>query len=268
MPNYFSKHPKIETTFHDVHLSGLPDTAVGTRIAHLTDIHRSSTTSDRVIEAAVAIILKLKPDVILITGDFVSFNSKDIAPCAELLAPLEAKLGVFAILGNHDYTSDSDQVKVQMSKRGIRFLINKNVALLNGLVLAGIDDDREGKIDLVRAFEGIDAASPTVTMIHNPTVVERIADRNGLVLAGHTHGGQVNLPMVVDTQVRRIGAKHYKAGWYRLGKAQLYVNRGIGQVLIPFRINSTPEVALFTLQNRSSATEKNKGEMQKTFLSG
>ena len=235
-----------QNSFH-VKLSGLPERAIGTKIVQLTDIHRCKHTSDHVIKEAVRIALSLQPDVIVLTGDFVTEEPKDIAFCAELLAPLKAKYGVFAILGNHDYTTDAHEVIRSLSAKDIQFLINANITLPNDLTIAGIDDDREGVIDLESAYRGTPPETPLVSLIHNPSVVELISKRSGLALAGHTHGGQVDIRPFSDWEIRRIGGKNYKAGWFEIGEQRMYVNRGVGQVAFPFRFKAPPEVALFTL---------------------
>ena len=234
----------------NIDLPGLPSSAYGVRIVHLTDIHRCKHTSDIVISKAVEIANSLSPDVIVLTGDFVTEDPADIPFCASLLAPLQAKWGVFATLGNHDYTADAPEVVSQLESTGIVFLINRNVTLPNGLKIVGLDDDREGKLDLSEAYKGIDPEERTLTLIHNPAVVERILERPSLVLAGHTHGGQFDLPPFSDWEIKRIGGKGYKAGWFTVGMARMYVNRGVGQVAFPFRFRAEPEVAEFTLWER------------------
>ena len=237
----------LKQRFFDVYLPGLPISAHGTRVVHLTDIHRCKHTADSVISRSVEIANSLSPDVIVLTGDFVTEDPADIPFCASLLSPLQAKWGVFAVLGNHDYTADASEVVRQLELTGIEFLINRNITLPNGLKIVGLDDDREGKINLSEAHEGVDSEEPSLTLIHNPAVVEKISERPSLVLAGHTHGGQVDIPPFSDWEIKRIGGKGYKAGWFNVGRSQMFVNRGIGQVAFPFRFRAAPEVAIFTL---------------------
>lgn len=238
----------IERTEHLVSLLRLPESAAGMRIAHLTDLHRSRLTSDVRLRAAVDLANEAEPDIIVLTGDYVTRNKTDIKPCAEILAGLRAKTGIFAVLGNHDYSADAGEVERALGRVGIQLLLNRSETLKNGLHIVGLDEDRVERTDVAAAFEGIDNDELTITLAHNPALIEQVSDRNTLVLSGHTHGGQLQLPWVTSWAIRKIGAKHYHSGWYSLDKAKLYVNRGLGQVGVPFRFRSRPEVALFNLK--------------------
>lgn len=237
----------IERTEHCVRLTGLPETAYGLRVVQLTDIHRSRMTHDRLLRHAVATANAAHPDLIVLTGDFVTNRASDIEPCAHILAPLRARLGVYAILGNHDYATDAHAVERALTHQNITVLKNHSVRLQNGLRLVGLDDDLAGKADVVHAFAGIDKEELTFTLIHNPALVDLFSERNCFTVAGHTHGGQMFVPIVTKWAVRRIGAKEYRAGWYQVGNVQMYVNRGLGRVGFPVRFRSRPEVAVFTL---------------------
>ena len=237
----------VETTEHTVVLPDLPDSVNGLRIAHLTDLHRSRMTHDRVLRHAVSLANAGRPDLVVITGDFVTNSAGDIEPCVRILSALRSRLGVYAILGNHDYATDAHAIEHALGRHNIHLLKNRHETLPNGLRLVGLDDDLTGRTDVVRAFEGVDKEDFALTLIHNPGIADLISDRNCLVLAGHTHGGQMRVPLVTAWAVRRIGAKHYRSGWYQVGRARLYVNRGLGRVGIPVRFLSRPELAMFTL---------------------
>lgn len=237
----------IEITEHTVAVPHLPPALQGLRVAHLTDFHRSRHTSDVLLRHAVAAANAACPDLILLTGDFVSSDPNDIAPCAHILAPLHAPLGVCAILGNHDYYTDGLAVKRHLEGLGFQVLLNRSILLPNGLRIVGLDDDRYHHTDVPQAFREVQPAEPTLVMAHNPALIERMAERECVVFSGHTHGGQVRLPVLTRREIRRIGAKHYEQGWYTVGNARLYVNRGLGRVGIPLRLFCRPELALFTL---------------------
>jgi predicted MPP superfamily phosphohydrolase len=200
-----------------------------------------------VLRHAVAAANAARPDLILLTGDFVSNKSSDIAPCAQILAPLKAPLGVYAILGNHDYYTDGPAVARHLAELGFHVLLNRSLLLPNGLRIVGLDDDRYKHTDVIQSFREVQPDEPTLVMAHNPALVEKLAERECIVFSGHTHGGQVRVPVLTAREIRRIGAKHYEQGWYTVGKAKLYVNRGLGQVGIPLRLFCRPELALFTL---------------------
>ncbi len=237
----------ISVTRHTYKFNSLPEALEGFRIAHITDIHRSHFTSDRVIRKALALAMMEKPDLILLTGDYVTESSTDIEPCGHLLSVLSASKGICAVLGNHDYNAGASSVTRMLTRLGITVLNNSNVRLENGLCIAGLEDDRYGRPEPGRALHGIGSSEPLLVLAHNPAVAELLAHRRCLVLSGHTHGGQILLPVLTPRELKRIGAKHYRWGWYRVGEAELYVNRGIGQVGLPIRFLCRPEVAIFTL---------------------
>ncbi len=239
---------RIECTEHTVAVPRLPEALRGLRVVQLSDLHRSQHTSDRVLHHAVSLANAAEPDLVILTGDFVTKDPADIGPCAHILAPLCARLGVYAILGNHDYTADGPAMAHALTQQGITMLTNRSVRLEHGLTLVGLDDDRCGRPNLPRAFDHVGPEDPTLVLCHNPAVAERVADRACIVFAGHTHGGQVRVPVLTPWKVRGIGAKHYRAGWFTVGNAKLYVHRGLGQVGLPFRFRCRPEVAVFTLE--------------------
>ncbi len=238
----------IERTEHTVTVPHLPEALRGLRIAHLTDFHRSHHTSDSLLHHAVTAANEAHPDLILLTGDYVSKDPADIAPCARILAPLHARLGVYAILGNHDYSTDAPAVENALTHLGFTVLLNRSLLLSGGLRLVGLDDDRFHRTNVMQAFAEVRPDEPTLVMAHNPALVELLADRECLVFSGHTHGGQVRVPILTKREIRRIGAKHYERGWYTVGKARVYVNRGLGSVGIPLRLFCRPELALFMLE--------------------
>jgi predicted MPP superfamily phosphohydrolase len=237
----------IETTEHTVVVPHLPSALEGLRVAHLTDFHRSNHTSDLLLRHAVAAASAARPDLILLTGDYVTKDPRDIPPVAHILGPLKAGLGVYAILGNHDYSTDGASMERHLRDLGFHVLLNRSALLPNGLRIVGLDDDRFHRTDVAQAFQEVEPDETTLVMAHNPALIERMADRECLVFSGHTHGGQVRVPILTQREIRRIGAKHYAQGWYTVGKARLYVNRGLGQVGIPLRLFCRPELALFTL---------------------
>jgi uncharacterized protein len=239
---------KIERTEHTVPLPNLADALDGLRVAHLTDFHRCHLTRDSLLREAVARANAACPDLIVLTGDYVYFDPADIAPCADILSELKAPLGVYAILGNHDYSTDGPAMYRALENIGVTMLHNASVQLPGGLWIAGIDDDIKGKPDVSAAFAPIPPDEPTLALIHNPRTAKRFAQRRCLALSGHTHGGQVVLPFVTARKLRQIGAEHFRAGWYTVGNVRLYVNRGLGNAGVPFRLFSPPEIALFSLE--------------------
>ena len=243
----------IRVTQEDLVFPNLPDAAHGLRIVHLTDLHRSHRTTDALLRHVVEHTNAARPDLVLLTGDYVTQDPADITPCAEILSHLKARLGVYAVLGNHDYGTDGPAMSRALTDIGIHLLVNRSVRLENGLQLVGIDDDILGHPNLKEAFADIDPACPVIVLWHNPAAAEKITDRACVMLAGHTHGGQIRVPLVTAWKVRKIRAKHYLHGWFTLGKVRLYVNRGIGNVGLSFRFRSAPEIAVFTLAQSNSS---------------
>ncbi len=232
---------------HDLIIPNLPPALKGATLAQLTDIHRSWCTSDALIKKAVEITNAEKPAIIVLTGDFVTGNRADIAPCMEMLAPLKAFLGTYFILGNHDYTTDAPAVTKALEGIGFHSLVNRNVCFEEGLWMVGLDDDRCGVPDYSRALEGVPSDAHFIALCHNPVMMESLVQYDCTILSGHTHGGQIVVPVLTAAKIRHIGSKNYWAGWYQLGKARTYVSRGIGNVALPLRLFAPPEVTFFTL---------------------
>jgi len=223
---------------------GLPAALDGVRIALLTDIHHSALVGADDVRAAVNLALSLKPDLIVLGGDYVSFaDRKFVGPVAELLAPLRAPHGVFAILGNHD---DEKDMPTALAQKGFEVLMDQSSRVtLRGeaIALAGIRfwTRRAAAIhDVVRKTR-----APVVLLAHDPRRLTEAAMLNvPAVLSGHTHGGQIVLPGVGAVAKSRFPVLE---GLGRKAHTSIFVSRGIGTVYVPVRINCPPEVALVTL---------------------
>lgn len=237
----------IQVTKHTVVVPNLPEALRGLRVAHLTDLHRSDLTPDRLLRHAVARTNEANPDLILLTGDYVTNNPADIEPCAHILAALHAPLGVYAILGNHDNYTDGPEMACSLERVGIEVLLNHSVRIADGLHVVGLEEERFGRPDITQAFREVAPTDAALVLVHNPAYAEQLSSHACILFAGHTHGGQIWVPVLTKRQLLRIGAKHYRAGWYTLGKAKMYVNRGLGKVGMPIRFRCRPEIALFTL---------------------
>lgn len=243
-------------------IPNLPEAFHGYRIAQLSDIHLEWFTEDYFLRRAVAHINALKPDLVLITGDYISNNAAGpdsrayaaMPHCGEILHGLECSLR-FGILGNHDVEVDSAAVIDMLTTHGITPLVNRYVPIeRNGqrLWLAGLDDAEAGNPDLSLAIpERPDA--PVILMCHEPDFMDSIVRHPrsqfiDIVLSGHSHGGQVRLPFGGGAiQLPPLGRK-YSMGRYRFSNTLLYVNRGIGTVGLPIRFNCPPEITHITLQ--------------------
>jgi len=229
-----------------IHLRRLPPELDRFRIVQLSDLHHSPLTGRAQIERAVEIANELTPDMVALTGDYVSHEREYAAPCAEMLGRLRARCGVYAVLGNHDHWTDAPLVTDLLRAEGIQVLINEGrrfEARGGSFWLAGVDDAMVGLEDLALALAGSREDEMKLVLAHNPTILRRAA-RHGvdLILAGHTHGGQIAWPR------RRRARRRLLQGLGCLGETQIYVSRGIGTVVLPVRYGCPPEISLLELR--------------------
>jgi uncharacterized protein len=247
----------LEVTRHEVFVRGLPPSFDGYRIAFLTDTHVASFHRRAYFREVVAQTTAFDPDLVLLGGDFVTFE-RHIPLMAELLLTgLTARDGVYAVLGNHDYWANADGVVAAMTSRGVRFLINRSIALRRGdehISLVGIDELYRGKPDLDAAFIRTDPHVPAIGLSHHPDMIEQLDGRRlDLLVCGHTHGGQIRFPFFGPVVVPSKHEARYASGFHRREGVLMYVSRGIGAIP-PLRILCKPEVATFTLRRDDSQT--------------
>lgn len=241
----------IEVTEHRIILRGLPEPFRGFRIVQLSDIHHGLYLPLQALMDAVEMANRLHPDLVALTGDFVTYSRAYIEPAAAILGMLRARFGTFAVLGNHDFRVGADSIARALRRERIHVLRNRQATLhLDGdaLHIAGIDDLGYGA-DLHRAVHRIPRGASTILLAHNPAIIPHAARHGiGLVLSGHTHGGQLNLPLVGSIFGRSPNALRFKSGWDRLGPTQIYVSRGIGTVVLPLRVRCPAEIPHLELQ--------------------
>jgi predicted MPP superfamily phosphohydrolase len=161
---------------------------------------------------------------------------------------------MYAVLGNHDYWANADGVIAAMTARGVRFVVNRSIAIRRGddaIALAGIDEIYRGTPDINAAFERVDPTRPCIGLSHHPDIVDLLAERRiDLLVCGHTHGGQIRLPFFGALVVPSKHEGRYAAGFHRVGRVLMYVSRGIGSIP-PLRILCKPEVATFVLRRNA-----------------
>ena len=241
----------VEVTRHEIDVPSLPPAFDGYRIAFLTDPHVASFMRRGLYREAVAQTMRFRPDLVLLGGDFVTWERHIPLMAEVLLTDLEAPDGVWAVLGNHDYWANADGVVAAMTARGVRFILNRSVEITRGgetLQLVGIDELYRGTPDIDAAFRRIDPARPCIGVSHHPDIVDLLRDRRlDLLVCGHTHGGQIRLPFFGSVVVPSKHEARYAAGFRRVGDVLLYVSRGIGAIP-PLRILCRPEVATFVLR--------------------
>jgi len=245
-----------EITDIDIFLRRLRAAHDGLRIVHLTDIHHGLYTPLEEVQRAVQLTNSLCPDVVAITGDFVTLSPVYIAPVARTLGKLQARLGVFAVLGNHDFHVDPDKVTRALVAQRIHVLRNSHCALNVGgatLWMIGVDDIWWRAANLPAAMHRIPARDIKILLCHNPRGIRRAAAGGiDLVLSGHTHGGQVRLPVVGSIYGRSKFGRRFIEGWNRLDGTQIYISRGIGKVVVPVRVGCPAEIACLRLRRAGS----------------
>jgi predicted MPP superfamily phosphohydrolase len=250
----------LETTNPTIKLAKLPRAFEGFRIAQLSDIHIGPYMPAEEIRKYAAICAAQKPDMIVLTGDFVTFDPATERPVVEALSSLRAPYGVFGCLGNHDMWSGvEDSIADLFRRAGIRMLRGEAVPIVSGadsFSLLGVDFQsprRFGPSPAVRRILGnieglIDPNRVNVLLSHNPDTFDRAAELNiDLSLAGHTHGGQVSLEFIDPNIAPSRLVTPYVAGWFQKPGGQLYVNRGIGTIFIPMRVGAPPELTVYSL---------------------
>jgi predicted MPP superfamily phosphohydrolase len=235
---------------HIIRLQRLPRSLDGLRIVQLSDIHHSPFTGSEQIKHAVETANSLAPDIIALTGDYVSHDRSYAAPCAEMLGRLRARYGVYAVLGNHDHWTDAPLITDLFRAEGIRVLINEGMRFEQrgaAFWLAGVDDTMVGLEDLPLALAGARRDELKLLLAHNPIILRRAA-RAGvdLVLSGHTHGGQVTWRSERSPSGRP--RRRLLRGLGSRADTQIYVSRGLGTSVLPIRYGCPPEVSLLELR--------------------
>lgn len=238
-----------------VKLSRLPREFDGFRIVQLSDIHHSKFTGLDHINRAIRMANELEPDMIALTGDYVSHEDQYVPPVAEAMGKLRARHGVYAVMGNHDHWTNGDLVSDMMKGEGICVLNNEGFRFeLDGasIWLAGVDDLLAGLTDLPAALKGAHKKEMKLLLAHNPSII-RMAQPAGidLMLSGHTHGGQIRLRETNESSLFPRRRRLLSSGLHLRGNTQMYITRGIGTVVLPVRYGCPPEVSLIELKSEN-----------------
>ncbi len=242
-----------ETT---IRLPNLPSAFNQTRIVVLSDLHVGSPHINvKKLQSIVAQANELKPDLILLPGDFVvgqELGASFVEPelIADALKNLRARHGVYAVLGNHDWWYDGKHVRLALEAAGIQVLENESREVqLDGqtIWLAGLGDLWTGKPDIAATLQRIPTGAAIIAFTHNPDLFTQMPERVGLTIAGHTHGGQVNLPFVGRLVVPSDYGQRFASGLVRENDHLLFVSTGIGTSVLPLRLRVPPEIALLII---------------------
>jgi predicted MPP superfamily phosphohydrolase len=243
----------IGVTTATLPVSGLPPPLDGLRIGLVTDVHHSRMVPARDVTMAVELIMAARPDLIVLGGDYVTWGERAyVQPVAELLAPLSAPHGVFAILGNHD---DDRDMPAALTARKFTVLKDQRTRIIvrgEPLEIAGIRFWTRRATDLARVLRG--TTDTTILLAHDPRRLTQAAALDvPAVLSGHTHGGQVVLPGLGAVARRQFPVV---AGLGRRDNTNIFVSRGVGTVYVPIRVNCPPEVAVVTLKVGTRNSER------------
>ena len=265
-----------EITKEDIVIPNLAPQFDGMTVTLASDFHSSDSMSTHDLKRIVKQINDLKSDIILLPGDFVTSKPAEFPPIMEAFSELQATQGIFASTGNHDYDADADIVSSGFEEIGIRMLRNDNYTItIDGqkLYLLGIDDHASGTVDeyiegkhspeIEAMFKGVPNDVASILLCHKPYKFEEYAQTDiGLMVSGHTYGGQIVLARFGRSVVSLCSlASNFVDGLYEqiTGKhrAQMYVSRGLGVVDIPFRLNCPPEITQITLRSPIFAVNAN-----------
>lgn len=248
-----------QVVHQDIALRRWPSRLEGFTIALLSDFHYDPYFSAHPLKAAIPMVRDLRPDLIALTGDYVSVpwfggpksEVHNAEPCARLLKQLQAPHGVWAVLGNHDVFSDPERITDALTSHGIPVLMNQSIAIEKDgarFWISGVDDPLGGESDLNATIEKIPPDEAVVLMAHEPDYADYVARHSvDLQLSGHTHGGQVRLPFMPPLYLPPM-AKKYLQGLYKIRELTLYTNIGVGTVGLPVRLNCPPEITLLTIR--------------------
>ena len=248
----------------EIALRRWPERLDGFTIAQLSDFHYDPYFSVHPLRASISMVNGLHPELIVLTGDFVSepiFGhggekaASAAEPCAHLLRQMKAPHGLWAVLGNHDARTDPDLVISSLRTEGIQVLANQSVPIEgNGarFWLGGVDDVLERTADLNSTLHNIPADESVVLLAHEPDYADHVARYPvDLQLSGHSHGGQVLVPFFGPLYLPPLAEK-YIWGLHKIGGLTLYTNAGLGTVNVPVRMNCPPEITLLTLRRSVS----------------
>jgi uncharacterized protein len=252
----------LQVTRQPIKLANLPRAFHGFRIAQLSDIHVGPFMSEEEIRKFVRIANELKPDLIALTGDFVTWEASTAPAVVNALSGLKAPLGVYGSLGNHDEWAEAEDLLTELfAHAGVRILRQEHTAITAGnesFNLIGVDFTNSRHMSVggwhlsSYKLEGVERlmvpGTANILLSHNPDSFDRAAEMGiDFSLAGHTHGGQLALEFINPNIAPSRLITPYVAGWFERPGGQLYVNRGIGTIAAPMRVGAPPEITVYEL---------------------
>ena len=243
----FYERGNLEVVRRTMSVPNLPARLDGLTAVQVSDLHLVRTTDLHV--RMVELVQALNPDLVFVTGDLVDDHSA-VGEVVDLLRNLSPPRGLWAVAGNWDHTAEAvDLLDDALSTAGMHFLVDEARQLDDGLWLVGVDDPSTGNDNLNDAVAQVPARANKLLLAHSPEIVHSLDNRRfDLVLAGHTHGGQVNLPMINGGWTKEGPTRRYLEGLFNVKGSRMYVNRGIGTTHVPIRIGARPEITHFTFR--------------------
>ena len=251
---------RFEISNVDVPVANLAPEFDGFRIAHLTDIHYGFDIDRERMRQIVATVNALDVDAVALTGDYADHGRANIDAVWPELMELRARHGVYAVLGNHDHWTDEALSFEWLDKSGFSVRHGARSVEKDGarLWFGGAGSMWSDHLGVDKAFDGVPRDEARVCLAHYPdTIDESFRERIDLMLAGHTHGGQIDIPGVPKFWMKNaVRNRDYTAGLYKAGESSLFVSRGIGCYFVPLRFNCPPEIAVLRLRpaDRSAGT--------------
>lgn len=237
-----------------IDIQGLPTLFQGYRIVQISDIHYGQWISADRLKGVVGLINQQKPDIVAITGDFVSYSGKNVEDLISVLKGIRARDRTVAVLGNHDYWLGAKRIRSILSESKIMELNNDVYTVTRegaALHIAGIDSTTVKKNQLNKVLQKLPSNGPAILLAHEPDFADISAEtkRFSLQLSGHSHGGQFVIPKL-GTPFRGDGFWKYPLGKYQVGEMIQYTNRGLGTNAFWIRINCAPEITVIDLQSK------------------
>ncbi|MDQ0903993.1 putative MPP superfamily phosphohydrolase [Paenibacillus sp. V4I7] len=254
----FGERYWIQSTTVRLSYRRYPASFAGVRIVQFSDTHIGKYYSLEQMNKVVDLLQRQEPDIICFTGDLFDSRFGEVSDeVIPILSRLQAGMGKFAVLGNHDMRLDSSRVRDVLERSGFTVLVNESRSIERGngrLQVVGIDEMLHGKPDLPFALQGVKQDDFVLLLAHEPDIADTSLNYPvDLQLSGHSHGGQIRIPLYGSIFTPELGQK-YPIGLYTFEGSEfhVYTNRGIGTTLFPIRFNCRPEITVFVLETKLS----------------
>lgn len=250
----FAVNDHVALSRVEVKLAHLPAAFDGLTIAHLSDLHLGLYTSAAYLRRCVELANAQRPDLVALTGDYTYLQRKYVEPVADVLSELRPRIGTYAVLGNHDYYQGAGQLARAFRRVRLNLLLDARERLEwrgDRLSLFGVDDLYYGDTNEARLLRDVPPEEPRLLLAHNPDFIGRFIEKNlhvDLMMCGHTHGGQIRLPLLGAPHIDSRYGQRFARGLNRYQQIQIYTTRGLGMVGLPVRFACPPEVVLYTLR--------------------